>query len=134
MDTRTPEQRHRIMQAVRSKDTGPEMIVRRLLYGLGYRYRVHCRELPGTPDLVFKRRGKVIFVHGCFWHGHQCSKGRAPKSRHEYWGAKLALNRERDRRCEQELLELGWQVLTIWQCQTKDISELKKILVKFLGK
>lgn len=109
------------------------MTVRRLVHGLGYRYRVHCRTLPGTPDLVFKGRRKVIFVHGCFWHGHGCSKGRAPKSRLEYWNAKLTLNRERDLRSEQELAKQGWEVLTIWQCQTKDALELKRILTEFLG-
>jgi DNA mismatch endonuclease, patch repair protein len=98
MDTRTPDQRSRIMQAVKQKDTGPELLLRRALHRLGYRYRTHAKDLPGRPDLVFASRKKVIFVHGCFWHGHDCSKGRLPKSRPEYWIPKIEANKARDER------------------------------------
>lgn len=131
-DTRSPEQRKRIMQAVGSKDTKPEIAVRSLLHRLGYRYRLHRKELPGSPDIVFKKRMKVIFVHGCFWHSHGCQKGQAPKSRMEYWGPKLAENRQRDARNVSKLCADGWQVLTVWQCETKDLDNLEVRLRAFL--
>lgn len=134
MDTRTPEQRRRIMQAVKSENTGPELVVRRLLHGMGYRYRLHRRELPGKPDIVFLSRRKAIFVHGCFWHGHDCPKGRLPKSRLDYWQMKLDKNRERDRTKAEELQKLGWSVLTIWQCETSDLEGLSIRLQDFVGK
>ena len=132
-DTRTPEQRRRIMQAVKTRDTGPERTVRRLLHGLGYRYRLNVEALPGRPDVVFPRRKKVIFVHGCFWHGHGCAKGHAPKSRLDYLAPKLKANRERD--CAQLLAleNLGWSVLTIWQCETHGQEALATKLKGFLG-
>ena len=133
MDTRTEEQRRRIMQAVKSRDTGPEMVVRRLLHSLGYRYRLHRKDLPGRPDVAFLSRRKAIFVHGCFWHGHGCPKGRPPKSRLDYWKPKLEGNRERDRRKEDELRSMGWSVLVIWQCETTDLGGLVRRLHGFLG-
>ena len=133
MDTRTEEQRRRIMQAVRTRDTGPEMIVRRLLHRLGYRYRLHRKDLPGRPDVAFLSRRKAIFVHGCFWHGHGCPKGRLPKSRLDYWESKLSGNKERDRRSEEELRSMGWDVLVIWQCETADLGDLAGRLHGFLG-
>lgn len=133
VDTRTSEQRRRIMQSVGQKHTGPEMAVRHILHGLGYRYRLHRRDLPGTPDLVFPGRRKVIFVHGCFWHGHACPKGRLPKSRPEFWVPKIERNKERDAAALEALREIGWQTLTVWQCETKDPTELKSKLVDFLG-
>src|SRR4051794_6915666 len=96
MDTRSPEQRRRIMQSVRTKGTGAELAIRRKLHRLGYRFRVNDRSLPGSPDLVFTARKRVIMVHGCFWHGHDCPKGRAPKSKLEYWEPKIASNQWRD--------------------------------------
>lgn len=132
MDTRTPEQRRRIMQSVKSKDTGPELVVRRLLHGMGYRYRLHRKDLPGRPDIAFGPRRKAIFVHGCFWHGHGCSKGRLPKSRLDYWQPKVDKNRERDRTKEEQLKSLGWSVLTIWQCETKDLETLATRLQDFV--
>ena len=132
MDTRTPEQRRRIMQSVGSKDTGPELVVRRLLRGLGYRYRLHRKDLPGRPDIVLGPRRKAIFVHGCFWHGHGCPKGRLPKSRLEYWRPKIDKNRERDRTKVEYLRSLGWSVLTIWQCETKDLEALAARLQDFV--
>src|SRR5690348_10768683 len=95
-DTRTPAQRSRIMASVQQRNTGPEWIVRRLLHSNGHRYRLHSKKLPGKPDIVFGARKKAIFVHGCFWHGHDCAKGRSPKSRLDYWGPKLEANRRRD--------------------------------------
>ncbi|MYB05913.1 MAG: DNA mismatch endonuclease Vsr [Gemmatimonadetes bacterium] len=133
MDTRTEEQRRRIMQAVRSRDTGPEMLVRRLLHRFGYRYRLHRTDLPGKPDIVFGSRRKVIFVHGCFWHSHGCSKGRLPKSRLEFWRPKLLENSRRDGRNEEALRALGWNVLVIWQCETSDLEALSQRLLRFLG-
>lgn len=131
-DTRTPETRRRIMQSVGTQNTGPEMIVRRLLHKAGYRYRLHRRSLPGTPDIVFPAKRKVIFVNGCYWHGHRCSKGRLPKSRLDYWGPKIEKNKARDRRNVAALRRLGWKALTVWQCQTKDLDRLRARLVDFL--
>lgn len=131
-DTRTQAQRRRIMQAVNTKDTGPEWAVRRLLFGLGYRYRLHRRGLPGRPDIVFPSLKKAIFVHGCFWHSHDCPKGKAPKSRLDYWGPKLHANRNRDARNSAHLSALGWQVHYVWQCQTLHTETLQRQLVAFL--
>src|SRR5690242_15466217 len=132
-DTRSPEQRRRIMQSVGVVDTGPEMTVRRILHRLGYRYRLHSRNLPGRPDLVFAGRRKAIFIHGCFWHSHGCAKGHPPKSRVDYWLPKLEANRARDERNVAALNALGWNVLIVWQCQTKQAQALRKILTGFLG-
>ena len=132
VDTRTKEQRRRIMQAVRGKDTGPEWTVRRLLHSLGYRYRLHRKDLPGKPDLAFPSRKKAIFVHGCFWHAHGCRFGRPPKSRLDFWLPKLARNRQHDAGIREQLEELGWQVLTVWQCETKDSAALTIRLCAFL--
>jgi DNA mismatch endonuclease (patch repair protein) len=124
MDTRTPEQRRRIMQAVKQKNTGPELAVRKLLYSHGYRYRLHRRDLPGRPDIALGPKHKAIFVHGCFWHGHDCPKGQLPKSKLNYWGPKIEANKERDRRNQRELEELGWDVMTIWQCELANTQAL----------
>lgn len=132
-DTRTPEQRRRIMQSVKTKDTGPEQVVRKALFAAGYRFRLHRRDLPGSPDIVFPARKKVVFVHGCFWHGHDCPKGRASKSRVEYWGPKLEANKARDRRNIAELQDLGWESLVVWQCELKDPDALMTRLGTFLG-
>ena len=108
------------MRAVRSRNTTPEMIVRRAATALGYRYRLHKAELPGKPDLVFGPRRKVIFVHGCFWHGHDCPRGaRTPKTNADYWRAKIARNVARDRENLVALERAGWRVLTIWECSTR---------------
>lgn len=116
----TDSRRSAIMQAVKSKDTAPEMIVRRLVHSLGFRYRLHRKDLPGKPDLIFPARRKVIFVHGCFWHGHDCSRGaRKPKSNADYWHAKIARNVERDGRNNEALQKAGWDVMTVWECDTK---------------
>lgn len=133
MDTRTPDQRSRIMRAVKQRDTGPELLLRKALHRLGYRYRAHAKHLPGRPDLVFPSRKKVIFVHGCFWHGHDCSKGRPPKSRPEYWIPKIEANKARDERVISELKKDGWDVMVIWQCETKELEAVLTKTVRFLG-
>ncbi|WP_250477261.1 very short patch repair endonuclease [Caballeronia sp. INML1] len=121
------------MRAVGTRNTGPEMLVRRLLHKLGYRYRVHVRELPGTPDIVFSGRRKVIFVHGCYWHGHSCRKGALPKSSLNYWGPKIQANQARDNRNVEALEAAGWGALTLWQCELRDPSAIVSVLVSFLG-
>lgn len=131
-DTRSPDQRRRIMQSVRTKDTGPEWIVRRLLHRQGYRFRLHSRHLPGRPDIVLPSRRIAIFVHGCFWHGHECRKGRLPKSRLEYWQPKIAANRHRDTKNVKELAALGWRVMVVWQCETREVDRLLGSLVAFI--
>lgn len=135
VDTLSKAERSERMSRVRSKDTKPEMLVRRLIHGMGYRYRLHCRDLPGTPDIVFRRRRMAIFVHGCFWHQHpdpNCKLARMPKSRHEFWGPKLEGNRRRDDANLKKLLELGWNVLIVWECLTHDHEELKENVRTFL--
>jgi DNA mismatch endonuclease, patch repair protein len=131
-DTRTPEQRRRIMQSVKTRDTGPELTVRRVLFRLGYRYRLNAERLPGRPDIVFPGRKCVIFVHGCFWHSHGCAKGQAPRSRLEYWAPKLKTNKERDCAQVAALHALGWSVLIVWQCETRDLEDLTAKLTCFL--
>lgn len=125
--------RSRIMAGVRCRDTRPEMAVRRLVHGMGYRYRLHDRRLPGCPDLVFAGRRKAVFVHGCFWHLHPgCREVRMPRSRTGFWLPKLQANRARDQVNEQRLLEAGWQVLVIWECQLSDLAGITRILRRFL--
>lgn len=120
------------MQAVGSKDTKPEMTVRRLLHAMGYRFRLHRKDLPGRPDIVLPKYRKAIFVHGCFWHAHGCAKGRPPKSRQEYWLPKLEQNVERDRTKEEQLSALGWDVYVVWQCEMKDLDALAERLRAFV--
>jgi DNA mismatch endonuclease (patch repair protein) len=134
-DKLTPEGRSANMARIRGKDTKPEMAVRRLTHSLGYRYRVHRKDLPGKPDLVFGPRRKVIFVHGCFWHQHTlavCLDGRRPKSNTGYWSPKLDRNVARDAEHVAALDAAGWQVLVIWECETKDLALLEERLVMFL--
>jgi DNA mismatch endonuclease, patch repair protein len=135
-DTVSKTERSRIMAAVKSKDTAPELIVRRLVHSLGYRYRLHVRSLPGNPDLVFPRLRKVINVNGCFWHLHRCARCRVPSSRRRYWVAKLQRNAARDKRTRRELQHAGWRVLVIWECQITRWSEerLRDRIVAFLNK
>lgn len=133
VDNRSPESRSRLMSRIGSKHTRPERIVRSLLHGLGYRYRLHRKNLPGKPDIVFVGRKKAIFVHGCFWHGHGCKIGREPKSNLEFWQPKIARNRERDRQKQSELEQIGWEVATVWQCELKELQRLEARLVEFLG-
>lgn len=132
-DTRSPEQRRRIMQSVKTENTGPELKLRKALFAAGYRFRLHRKTLPGSPDIVFPGRKKAIFVHGCFWHGHDCAKGKGSKSRIDYWGPKLEANKARDARNLRELQALGWQTLVIWQCELGDMDNLLRRLGTFLG-
>jgi len=126
-------QRSKTMRAVKSKNTSPEITVRRLLHAQGYRYRLHADELPGKPDIVFRPRKKAIFVHGCFWHGHDCRRGaRVPNTNQDYWVAKIQRNVERDKVHRAALDSLGWSVLVIWECETKDLEALKKRLTEFM--
>lgn len=121
------------MSRIGGKNTHPEIAVRSLVHKLGYRYRLHSKNLPGCPDLVFSSRKKVIFVHGCFWHGHRrCKKGKLPKSRLEYWEPKINANRNRDASNTRKLKADGWEVLIIWQCKLKHIEDVKKQIVSFL--
>ena len=123
------------MAAIRSRDTQPEVRVRKLLYSLGFRYRLHVKELPGKPDIVFASRRKVIFVHGCFWHQHPasaCLDGRRPKSNSAYWNPKLVRNMERDQEHSAALKQEGWKVFTIWECETAQKAVLEKKLLRFL--
>lgn len=126
--------RRRTMQAVRSEDTKPELLVRRLIHSLGYRYRLHRRDLPGKPDLAFPSRRKVIFVHGCFWHGHDCARGaRIPKTNADYWKKKIFRNVERDAATRIVLETDGWSVLVIWECEIKNKVRLEKLIRSFLN-
>ncbi|MXZ56521.1 MAG: DNA mismatch endonuclease Vsr [Gammaproteobacteria bacterium] len=122
------------MAKVKSKDTGPELLLRSLLRDMGFRgYRIHFEKLPGRPDIVFTRRKRVIFVHGCFWHGHNCPAGsHRPKSNEEYWDAKLLRNVERDQKHLSEIIALGWQVLVVWECQLKNHEFVRKIITNFM--
>ena len=133
MDSLSKEQRSATMARVRGKDTGPEMRVRRLVHEMGYRYRLHRRNLPGVPDLAFSSRRKVIFVHGCWWHGHDCPGGRKrPKTNKSYWLPKLERNRTRDAANQAELRARGWDALVLWECQLKDTAGLRKRIGDFL--
>lgn len=120
------------MRRVRSRDTKPELTVRSLVFSMGYRYRLHRRSLPGTPDLVFPSRSKAIFVHGCFWHLHDCGKYRLPHSREDYWLPKLKANKRRDDVSAVALRGMGWDVLTIWECELRDVGLLSQRIRLFL--
>ena len=127
------EVRSRTMRAVKSKDTKPEIAIRRLVHAMGFRFRLHRKDLPGSPDLVFVSRRKVIFVHGCFWHGHDCARGaRIPKTNVNYWKAKIARNRERDAETASKLKLNGWQACVVWECELRDPEKLRIRLLSFL--
>ncbi|MGC2164247.1 MAG: DNA mismatch endonuclease Vsr [Silvibacterium sp.] len=133
-DSITTERRSDNMRKIRSKDTKPELQIRKLLFGLGYRFTLHRKDLPGEPDIVFTGRKRVIFIHGCFWHQHQdCREGRVPGSRQEYWIPKLKNNISRDQKHVVELQKLGWKVLVIWECQVTNIDRAEDMMLKFLG-
>lgn len=120
-DVFDPEKRSAVMRRVKGRDTTPERTVRRLLTGLGARYRLHRKDLPGNPDIVMPGRRLALFVHGCFWHGHDCARGsRVPKANRDYWTAKVARNVARDARTREALADAGWRVETIWECELKD--------------
>lgn len=129
-----PKKRSWIMSRVRSKNTTPERMVRSLVYRMGYRYRLHRRDLPGIPDLVFSSKKKIIFVNGCFWHGHTCSRGsRQPKQNSKYWQEKIRKNRLRDDDNFVRLHELGWNVIVIWECELSSFEKLREKIATFLG-
>jgi DNA mismatch endonuclease (patch repair protein) len=134
-DTFSPDERSRIMRAVQSSGTKPELKVRRIAFALGYRYRLNRKDLPGKPDLVFPGRKKIVFVHGCFWHQHDCPRGsRIPKSNQEYWEKKLSRNVYRDAFNRQQLSCEGWDVLVLWECELRDIETVGRILEAFLNR
>ena len=133
-DKLSAEHRSRNMAAIRSKNMKPELAVRSLVHNLGFRFRLHKKELPGKPDLVFSSLKKAIFVHGCFWHQHNaCREGRMPGSRQEYWIPKLSRNVARDAQHIRDLKKDGWNVLIIWECETKEIPSIQRKILKFLG-
>ncbi len=136
MDTLSPSDRSQRMRLVRSKDSIAELRVRKLVYRMGYRFRLHRKDLPGTPDLVFPGLRKVVFVHGCFWHRHpdpQCKLARLPKSRLDFWEPKLMGNRVRDERNTHSLITDGWRVIVVWECQLANLAEVELRLREFLG-
>jgi DNA mismatch endonuclease (patch repair protein) len=133
MDILTREQRSALMGRIRGRDTGPELSVRRVLSALGYRYRLHRATLPGRPDIVFKSRQAVIFIHGCFWHRHHCGLAYSPKTRRQFWERKFKGNVARDRAVQRALRAAGWRVLIVWECQINRPAVLAKRLVRFLG-
>ncbi|MEW6293773.1 MAG: very short patch repair endonuclease [Pseudomonadota bacterium] len=134
VDRVSKEKRSEIMRAVGSKNTTPELIVRKMLFSMGYRFRLHRKDLPGTPDIVFPGRRAVIFVHGCFWHGHRCRKGKLPCSRIDFWAEKIRRNKERDAKVAAALRRIGWAVLRIWQCQLTDPTRVEAKIRNFLGR
>ena len=132
-DVHTPEQRSHNMSRIKGRDTKPELIARKLLHSLGFRYRLHVKDLPGKPDLVFPRAKGVLFVHGCFWHMHRCKYGKpAPATNKTFWAEKRRSNVERDKRNRRRLRADGWSVFEIWECQTKDSDALSRSLTKLL--
>lgn len=135
MDKLTPEQRSRNMSQIKGKDTKPEKLVRSLLHGMGYRFRLHNKELPGKPDITLPKYKAVIFVHGCFWHGHDCREGaRVPKSNTGYWISKIAKNKIRDEYNIELLNKAGWRVLVLWECTLNDRDKLARVITDFLPK
>lgn len=132
-DVFDPEKRGWIMSRVRSENTRPELLVRSMVHAMGYRFRLHRKDLPGKPDLTLTRHGKVIFVHGCFWHGHVgCPRAARPTSNQIFWDRKLTANAERDSRNMAKLEELGWKTLIVWECETRRPEQLKEKLRRFL--
>lgn len=134
MDTLTKLERSDLMRKIRATNTKPEMLVRGMAHALGFRFRLHRRDLPGTPDLAFIARRKVIFVHGCFWHHHgtRCASSRVPKSRKRYWQAKFDANKARDRRNLRRLRARGWKYLVVWECQLGDSERVRNKILSFL--
>lgn len=123
-DRLTPEARSRLMAGIGSRDTKPELAVRRLLHSMGFRFRIHRRDLPGTPDIVLPRLQTAVYVHGCLWHGHACKVDKMPKSRTDYWGPKIEANKARDTRKRRELRALGWKVIVVWECELRNEAKL----------
>ena len=133
MDIVSSATRSRMMSAIKSKNTKPELVVRSLLHKMGFRYRVNVKDLPGKPDIVLPRHRKIIMIHGCYWHGHQCTIAKLPASATEYWLPKIQRTRERDELAVRHLLERGWRCLTIWECQTRrDAVALDAMISAFM--
>lgn len=133
-DVFTPEQRSAVMRKVKGRDTSPELKVRKLLTRLGVRYRLNRKDLPGKPDIVMAGRRTAIFVHGCFWHGHDCARGaRMPKTNADYWRGKIARNRARDAKVQAELEAAGWRAVVVWECELKDAAALERRLRKLFA-
>jgi DNA mismatch endonuclease, patch repair protein len=133
LDTLTKEHRSWNMSRIKSRDTNPEKTVRSLLHNLNYRFRIHRKDLPGKPDIVLPRYKTVIFVHGCFWHRHRnCKYAYTPKSRVDFWQQKFEENQQRDRRAKHQLQKLGWRVVTVWECETKQIQTLSRRIKRLL--
>jgi DNA mismatch endonuclease, patch repair protein len=134
-DTFTTEQRRRVMSHVKGRDTKPEVKVRRMLHGMGYRFRLHRKDLPGKPDILLPKYRAVVQVNGCFWHGHPgCRRSSRPTTNVEFWNRKIDGNIARDHATDDELRRLGWAVLVIWECETRDLDVLRKRLARFLGR
>lgn len=134
VDSLTREQRHLVMSRIRSKDTKPEMLVRRMLFAQGYRYRLHAKDLPGTPDLLFRSRHLAIFVNGCFWHSHSCPNGtHKPATNAEFWKTKRSRTVERDQQVLERLAGLGWRTFTVWECELRDLDAAAASLHGILG-
>ena len=135
-DTLSPEKRSALMKRIRGKDTKPELTVRRMVHAMGFRYRLHVKDLPGRPDLVFPKKRKIIFVNGCFWHHHtdpRCRKSSIPKSRTDFWLEKFRRNAERDATVETNLAHASWEILVVWQCELKNLETLKQKIHDFLN-
>lgn len=133
MDIVTPEKRSQMMSGIRGKNTKPELAVRSVAHRLGLRFRLHVKDLPGRPDLVFPKHRTVVFVHGCFWHRHDCRLAAMPKTRTDFWLAKFSANVARDRRCRMELEVRGWKVLEIWECEVRDTLLIRQRLEEHFG-
>ena len=134
MDIVDQDRRSAMMARIRGKDTRPELAVRRMIHALGYRFRLHRRDLPGSPDLVFPRLRKTILVHGCFWHRHpDCRFSTTPRSNVEFWTRKFQGNQERDRRTLSMLAEMGWNPMVVWECETRDMDSLRERIGSYLG-
>lgn len=135
MDVHTPSQRSYNMSRIKGKNTKPEKVIRQLLWGCGYRYQLHSKDLPGKPDIMFSRKKKVIFIHGCFWHKHNCKYFKWPTSNTNFWKNKINENVQRDRKHLQALKNSGWSYFILWECETKqkDLSPLLDRLMLFLG-
>jgi DNA mismatch endonuclease, patch repair protein len=133
-DKLTPERRSENMRKIRAKHTSPELMVRRIVHKMGFRYRLHVAKLPGKPDLVFSRMKKIVEVRGCFWHQHRtCGDSHIPKSRIDYWRPKLTRNKRRDKKNESQLRAEGWDLLIVWECELKDVRAVSKRISKFLS-
>lgn len=133
MDNLLPDQRSKLMSRIRGKDTRPEIVVRMLLREMGFAYRLHAKDLPGRPDVVNRKRRIAIFVHGCFWHGHTCSRAKLPSTNTAFWTAKISGNRKRDRRNLQSLRREGFHTLVVWQCQLRNPATVKRRLSRFVS-